>query len=97
MRIIELSSRIAIMKTSTAAVLGLAGLVAANCNNNCGRAVTGTARKVPSLEDRQSQCSAFLTSTTTITPPLVTLPSETSYPLTHPQDDDCHAGTDLEP
>ncbi|KAH6669769.1 hypothetical protein F5X68DRAFT_194727 [Plectosphaerella plurivora] len=63
------------MKTSaTAAVLGLAGLAAAgSCNNNCGRAVTGTARKVPSLEDRESQCSAFLTSTTTITPPVATV------------------------
>lgn len=57
------------MKTKAAlTAFGLAGLSMANsCNNNCGRQVIGTARASPALTDRQSMCSAYVTSTTTTT------------------------------
>ncbi|KAM0273210.1 hypothetical protein ACHAQH_008401 [Verticillium albo-atrum] len=62
------------------AVAGLVGLaVAGPCNNNCGRQVIGTARKSPTLEDRQSMCKAFLTSTTTVTPETATITAAVVY------------------
>ncbi|KAF3351893.1 DNA replication complex GINS protein SLD5 [Verticillium dahliae VDG1] len=62
------------------AAFGLVGLaVAGPCNNNCGRQVIGTARKSPSLEDRQALCRAFLTSTTTVTPATATVTAAVIY------------------
>ncbi|KZL83020.1 peptidase s8 and s53 subtilisin kexin sedolisin [Colletotrichum incanum] len=59
------------MKTSIvlSAVLGLPFLAsAAICNNNCGRAVAGTARRDPPLTARRSQCEALVSSTVTVNP-----------------------------
>ncbi|KAK1962617.1 hypothetical protein LY78DRAFT_661057 [Colletotrichum sublineola] len=65
------------MKTSStlAAVLGLPLLAsAAICNNNCGRAVAGTARQDPPFAVRQSQCAALVSPTFTVVPgPITTL------------------------
>ncbi|KAF6802243.1 peptidase s8 and s53 subtilisin kexin sedolisin [Colletotrichum musicola] len=64
------------MKTSAvlAAVLGLPLLAsAAICNNNCGRAVAGSARVNPPFSVRQSQCAAFVSTTVTVTPGAVTV------------------------
>ncbi|KAL8334386.1 hypothetical protein RB598_008908 [Gaeumannomyces tritici] len=45
--------------------------VAGSCNaNNCARAVTGTRDKIPSLETRRADCSAFMLAT--VTPATVT-------------------------
>ncbi|KAF4837659.1 hypothetical protein CGCSCA4_v011790 [Colletotrichum siamense] len=56
------------------AVLGAPSLVsAAICNNNCGRAVAGTARQNPPFAARQSLCEAFVSATVTITPGAVTV------------------------
>lgn len=49
--------------------IGLTGIAsAAICNNNCGRAVAGTAGVKPVLASRHDLCSAFLATTTTVTP-----------------------------
>lgn len=58
------------MKSSFALIaFGVSGLAsAAICNNNCGRAVIGTAGKQPVLASRKEMCSAFLATTTTVTP-----------------------------
>ncbi|KAF6826620.1 peptidase s8 and s53 subtilisin kexin sedolisin [Colletotrichum plurivorum] len=64
------------MKTSAVltAVLGLPLLAsAAICNNNCGRAVAGSARVNPPFSVRQSQCAAFVSTTVTVTPGAVTV------------------------
>ncbi|KAF0329587.1 peptidase s8 and s53 subtilisin kexin sedolisin [Colletotrichum asianum] len=64
------------MKTFSAivAVLGAPSLVsAAICNNNCGRAVAGTARQSPPFAARQSLCEAFVSATVTVTPGAVTV------------------------
>ncbi|CRK10495.1 hypothetical protein BN1708_009922 [Verticillium longisporum] len=62
------------------AAFGLVGLaVAGPCNNNCGRQVIGTARKSPSLENRQALCRAFLTSTATVTPATATVTAAVVY------------------
>ncbi|KAM0330128.1 hypothetical protein ACHAQA_004301 [Verticillium albo-atrum] len=62
------------------AAFGLAGLAFAGpCNNNCGRQVIGTARVSPALVDRKSMCSAFLTSTTTVTPETATVTAAVIY------------------
>ncbi|EJT76660.1 hypothetical protein GGTG_06577 [Gaeumannomyces tritici R3-111a-1] len=59
------------------ATFSLAGLafagaaLAGYCNNNCGRAVAGTA-KGDTYEARRSECAAFLATTTTVTPTTVT-------------------------
>ncbi|GJC90778.1 hypothetical protein ColLi_13616 [Colletotrichum liriopes] len=63
------------MKTSAilSVVLGLPLLAsAAICNNNCGRAVAGTARRDPPLTARRSQCEALVSSTVTIDPEAAT-------------------------
>ncbi|KAK2060192.1 hypothetical protein LY76DRAFT_420450 [Colletotrichum caudatum] len=59
------------MKASSAlaAVLGLPSLaLAAICNNNCGRAVAGTARLNPPFAIRQSQCAGLVSATVTVGP-----------------------------
>ncbi|KAH0432026.1 peptidase s8 and s53 subtilisin kexin sedolisin [Colletotrichum camelliae] len=64
------------MKTSSliVAFLGAPSLVsAAICNNNCGRAVAGTARQSPPFAARQSLCEAFVSTTVTVTPGAVTV------------------------
>ncbi|EQB50342.1 hypothetical protein CGLO_10211 [Colletotrichum gloeosporioides Cg-14] len=64
------------MKTFTVivALLGTPSLVsAAICNNNCGRAVAGTARQSPPFAARQSLCEAFVSTTVTVTPGSVTV------------------------
>ncbi|KAK1990022.1 hypothetical protein LX36DRAFT_754401 [Colletotrichum falcatum] len=67
------------MKTSSAlaAVLGPPLLAsAAICNNNCGRAVAGTARQNPPFAARQSQCAAL------VSPPIVApMPTITGSPV----------------
>ncbi|KAE9572786.1 hypothetical protein CGMCC3_g11206 [Colletotrichum fructicola] len=56
------------------ALLGTPSLVsAAICNNNCGRAVAGTARQSPPFAARQSLCEAFVSTTVTVTPGAVTV------------------------
>ncbi|KAF5505249.1 hypothetical protein CGCS363_v005472 [Colletotrichum siamense] len=56
------------------AVIGAPSLVsAAICNNNCGRAVAGTARQNPPFAARQSLCEAFVSATVTVTPGAVTV------------------------
>ncbi|KAH7304703.1 hypothetical protein B0I35DRAFT_494669 [Stachybotrys elegans] len=51
----------------------LAGLAAAGpCNNNCGRAVFGTARASPALAERSALCAEFVKTTSTVTLPAVT-------------------------
>ncbi|KAH7320862.1 GLEYA domain-containing protein [Stachybotrys elegans] len=68
------------MKFTTIASLGFAGLAsAAICNNNCGRAVAGTARNNPPFAARQSMCSEFLTTYTTVTPPAATVTEAPIY------------------
>ncbi|KFA68432.1 hypothetical protein S40285_08195 [Stachybotrys chlorohalonatus IBT 40285] len=58
---------------SIVTVSSLASIAAAFslCNNNCGRAVIGTARASPDLSARQSLCSEFVTATSTVTPAYV--------------------------
>ncbi|KAI8274570.1 hypothetical protein K4K60_009548 [Colletotrichum sp. SAR11_57] len=56
------------------ALLGTPSLAsAAICNNNCGRAVAGTARQSPPFAARQSLCEAFVSTTVTVTPGAVTV------------------------
>ncbi|KAL8366445.1 hypothetical protein RB595_004975 [Gaeumannomyces hyphopodioides] len=57
---------------SALAMLATATVVVADgCNaNNCARAVTGTRDKIPSLETRRADCSAFMLAT--VTPATVT-------------------------
>ncbi|KAI8262136.1 hypothetical protein K4K58_000878 [Colletotrichum sp. SAR11_239] len=76
------------MKTFSAivAVLGAPSLVsAAICNNNCGRAVAGTARQNPPFAARQSLCEAFVSATVTVTPGSAT-PIESSSSTTSSAD-----------
>ncbi|KAI9172804.1 hypothetical protein HJFPF1_02318 [Paramyrothecium foliicola] len=49
------------------------------CNNNCGRAVAGTARASPALSARRSMCATFVSRTTTVTPPPVTVTASVIY------------------
>lgn len=60
--------------------VGLAGLAAATdpCQNNCGRAVAGAGRNPP-LDTRSSLCSAFVSTTTTVTGPPTTVTGPIIY------------------
>lgn len=49
-------------------VFGLNTVLAAICNNNCGRAVAGVARNNPPFASRSSLCADFVTTYTTIEP-----------------------------
>ncbi|WYZ35421.1 hypothetical protein EsH8_X_000068 [Colletotrichum jinshuiense] len=62
------------MKTTTfSLVFGLTPALAAICNNNCGRAVAGVARKDPPFALRSSLCADLLTTYTTVEPAAVTV------------------------
>ncbi|KAI9147566.1 putative cell agglutination protein pfl4 [Paramyrothecium foliicola] len=57
----------------------LAGIAFADiCQNNCGRAVAGTARANPDLGARLSLCSSFIAAATTITPTVSTVTKRTT-------------------
>ncbi|KAK1972911.1 hypothetical protein LY78DRAFT_688039 [Colletotrichum sublineola] len=58
------------MKTITAIILvsGLSPVLAAICNNNCGRAVAGARRANPPFASRSSLCAEFVTTYITLDP-----------------------------
>ncbi|KAH7324666.1 GLEYA domain-containing protein [Stachybotrys elegans] len=83
------------MKTLTLFLLqALAACAVDVCQNNCGRAVAGTARLHPPLSERWSMCSTALIRTSTITPPAATVTAPITY-IRHALDSQTTGSTEL--